>query len=75
MSNMNQGPQPFWVICQTCFTKYEFPVCPEGFYNWRNRGHYIQDALPGNTPEERELILNQICGPCFDKLCPPDDDE
>lgn len=68
------GPQPFWVVCQMCFTRYEFPVDPEGFYRWRNQGEYIQNALPGNTADERELILNQICGPCFNTVCPPDDD-
>lgn len=69
------GPQPFWALCLQCNTKYEFLVDPEGFYRWRSLGVYIQDALPDNTPAERELILNHICGTCFDKLFPPDDSE
>jgi hypothetical protein len=36
---------------------------------------HIQNALPGNTAGERELILNQMCDACFNKLFPPDDDE
>lgn len=72
---MNVGPQPFWVICQTCRKKYEFLVDPEGFYKWREQGLYIQDALPDNTPEERELILNQICGKCWNEMFPDDDEE
>lgn len=67
-------PQPFWVICQTCFVRYEFLVDPEGFAKWHN-GMHIQNALPGNTAGERELILNQMCDTCFNKLFPPDDDE
>lgn len=66
-------PQPFWVICQTCFKRYEFLVDPEGYARWRG-GEYIQNALPGNSADERELLLNQICGPCFNTICPPDDD-
>jgi hypothetical protein len=70
-----QGPQPFWALCLQCNTRYEFLVDPEGFYKWRNQGVHIQYALPDNTPDERELILNHICGTCFDKMCPPDDGE
>lgn len=70
-----QGPQPFWAKCLYCDKTYEFLVDPEGFYRWRNQGVYIQDALPGNTAAERELILNHICGTCFDAMCPPDDGE
>jgi hypothetical protein len=67
-------PQPFWVICQQCFTRYEFLVDPEGFEKWR-QGTHIQYALPNNTADERELIKSQMCGTCFDKLFPPDDEE
>lgn len=69
-----QGPQPFWALCTYCETRYDFMVDPEGFARWQN-GQHIQNALPDNTPAERELILNHMCGTCFDQMFPPDDGE
>jgi len=69
-----RDPQPFWVICQTCLVRYEFLVDPEGFAEWQH-GKFIQDALPGNSAEERELIKSQICGSCWNKMFPDDDGE
>lgn len=68
-------PNQFWVVCQMCSVKYTFPVDPEGYYRWQFGGVYIQDALPDNTPAERELMLNRICGTCFDQMFPPGDEE
>lgn len=69
----DMGPQPFFVVCQTCFVRYEFLVDPEGFARWQ-QGVHIQNALPDNTPAERELILTKTCEPCFDKMFPEDDE-
>lgn len=75
MDFQSPGPELFWVDCAFCGVRYEFLVDPEGFVAWRDKGIYIQDALPDNTPAERELIRMQMCGNCFDKMCPPDEDD
>lgn len=56
------------IICVGCFNTYKINVNPNDLINYVHNGLYIQQAFPYLTPSERELILSQICGPCFDKL-------
>lgn len=68
------GRQGFFVICQTCFTRYEFEIDPEDYYAFRN-GKFAQEAFPYLTADQRELLVSQTCGPCFDRMFPEDEDE
>lgn len=61
--------QPFFVICQTCRSRYELRIDPEDFYRFR-RGEYAQNAFPYLTDDQRELMVSQTCGPCFDRMFP-----
>lgn len=36
---------------------------------------FVQDLFPYLTADERELLMNGFCGPCFDSFCPPDEDD
>jgi hypothetical protein len=56
------------VQCQTCKTITKLEVKPEAYAKWRS-GALIQKVLPDLTIEERELLISQTCGPCFDELC------
>lgn len=66
--------QEFFVICQTCNKRYTFQVDPEDYAAFRN-GKFAQNAFPYLTSAERELMISQTCGPCFDKMFPPDDED
>lgn len=60
--------------CNTCRKLYQIPVTMEQVYKWKNSGITAQKAFPFLTADQRELLISQICGECFDELCPPDDD-
>lgn len=61
--------------------EYECPACGQHksmrvevsasrINEWKNQGVFaplIQHALPELTPGQREVLLSQICEPCFDK--------
>ena len=61
------------VKCNMCKIKYSVPATQAQIQKWRD-GEYIQNAMPNLTADERELLISQTCGKCFDKLFPPEDD-
>ena len=34
----------------------------------------IQNAMPNLSADDRELLISGICGPCFDKMFPPEEE-
>jgi hypothetical protein len=57
------------VVCHGCQEQFLLTVDAAGFYAWQ-AGMLIQTALPALTEDERELLISQTCGPCWD--LPPD---
>ena len=55
------------VECVLCHTKHTILVPTAGYMQWAKGQAKIQDALPGLTADERELLMSGICGRCFDK--------
>ena len=45
-----------------------------GFVRWSQLGENIQDALPGLTADERELLLTGTHPHCWVRLLGPDDE-
>ena len=67
--------EEFFVICQAgCGKRYTFDIDPEDYYKFRN-GMFAQHAFPYLTADQRELMVSQTCGECFDRMFPPDEDE
>lgn len=56
------------VECTVCRTKHTILVPAGGYWKWAKGHAKIQDALPGLTEDERELLVSGICGQCFDKM-------
>lgn len=56
------------VECIACRTKHTILVPTAGYRLWMNRQKRIQDAMPGLSADERELLMSGICGRCFDKI-------
>jgi hypothetical protein len=54
--------------CRLCHTKHVVIVPAAGYLKWAKGQAKIQDALPGLTDDERELLVSGICGQCFDKM-------
>lgn len=43
-------------------------ILPASGYAAYKRGMVIQRALPSVSEGDRELLISETCGPCFDKL-------
>lgn len=56
------------VRCVGCKRDYYIRVPVEGFKKWTQDRTLIQVAMPNLSPDERELLISQTCGECYDKL-------
>ncbi len=57
----------FAINCRMCNSQNFVKVVESDFNAWRN-GEFIQNALPYLDANQRELLMTQICGTCFDAL-------
>ena len=56
------------VECLSCKTKHTILVPTGGYKKWASGLAHIQDAMPGLSEDERELLVSNICPTCWDKL-------
>ena len=56
------------VTCVRCKSKHTILVPTDGYKLWTSGQKHIQDALPGLSADERELLMSGICPICWDKL-------
>ena len=57
------------IKCCRCGELKKFTVPVKGFDNYMfNRHINIQDAMPEVSPENREMIISQICPKCWEQL-------
>jgi hypothetical protein len=69
MKPTNKNLISFEIKCVVCDTKHTIMVTDVDVADWQD-GMFAQDAFPYLTADERELILSQTCGSCFDKIYP-----
>lgn len=60
-------------LCIKCGVEQSVIVGEQALENWNN-GMLIQDAFPELDAGQREFLMSGICGDCFDKMFPPEDD-
>ena len=56
------------VECVVCGEEKFVEVPEEAFFKWYKHGIAIQYAMPMLSADERELLMSQICGKCFERL-------
>lgn len=62
-------------VCTECGVKHFAAVTSEGYTRYIYGG-MVQDCFPNMSADYRELFfLTGICGPCFDRLIPEDDED
>ena len=57
-----------------CWKTRDYELDAEKYAAWRE-GMHIQDVWPHMSADDREFLISNSCGPCFDALFPEDDDE
>ena len=71
--SIRREPNAF-VQCRHCGRFFELPVSEKEINKWRCSDELIQVRFPELTAEQRELILSGICGECWNKLFPEDEE-
>lgn len=55
------------IQCNACGKYYHITVDHDSYIAWKNDEGLIEDLLPNNTSDERELLISGNCGSCYDK--------
>lgn len=61
------------VTCWRCKQPHTILVKEEDHQRWL-AGESVQKVFHYLSADDRELILTSTCGPCFDSMCPEEDD-
>lgn len=60
--------------CFVCHKAGKVVVDKDGYDRWK-AGEFIQNALPTLSADEREQLMTGTHGPCFDSICPEEDED
>ena len=60
------------VRCHLCDREYSILADRNDILAWLTGEKYIQDALAYLSAAERELLISNTCGDCWNKLYPND---
>jgi hypothetical protein len=66
---------PVDIECHMCRRWYNILVNRYDLLDWTSGSLPIQNALDYLSSNEREMLLSQTCGDCFDKLFSLDSDD
>ena len=58
------------VDCIRCKERQHIRTKTEDLDSWEN-GEKIQNAMPYLSDDEREILISQVCGTCFDNMFGP----
>lgn len=65
---------PIEVTCRVCLARVKIQVDCDGYNKWREGSALIQNCLPKSSLVDRELLISSTCGPCFEKMFPPEEE-
>ena len=61
-------------ICRQCYREQQITAPVVNFVAWEN-GELIQNALPMLNADEREMLISQTCGGCWEEMFGEPEDE
>lgn len=73
--NTEQFDDILEVQCRMCGADHVIFVKYEDYLSWLHRDGFIQDLMPYLSDSDRELLISNHCGKCFDTLFPPIDND
>jgi len=62
------------ISCRLCGAKKDISVDPSTYVKWSTGQGLVQDLFSNLSADDRELMISQTCGTCFDNLFPPEND-
>lgn len=73
--NNNLGLDGYLIInCRICDNVHTVYVNTRDYKDWADGKGLIQDIFDYLSSNERELLLSNICGKCFDEMIETQDD-
>lgn len=60
--------------CYSCHHIFHIVVKLEDYERWQS-GELIQHAMTYLTPDQRELLISNTCGACFDRMFKEEEEE
>lgn len=68
MKLTEDGSDHVWIDkkCIFCNQEKTIKVKQQDYIDW-TKGKLTQEAFPYLSPEDREILISGVCGPCFDK--------
>lgn len=61
-------------VCLTCNVEHRIDIYLDDLMRFHN-GTHAQDAFPYLTEDQRELLISEICGTCFEAMFAEDDED
>lgn len=59
------------VKCRMCGADCSISCEEKDYIKWKNGEGFVQDVFHYLSADERELLISQTCGKCFDEMFPP----
>ena len=56
------------ITCRRCGKVKVIKVQKKGYEAWLSGRVAIQHAMPEVSADDREMLMSQICGECFDEM-------
>ena len=56
------------IRCRHCRESYIVPISEQEYLNWIKKGTFVQDEFSKLDSNERELLISQTCGNCWNKI-------
>jgi len=60
-----------FVACKYCHSQHVIFYDRQDMVDWMSGSGAIQDILHYLSVDDRELVLSNTCGSCFDSMFPP----
>lgn len=62
------GKAQIYTHCKCCQKQFVIHAPAEGYNQWARGVRFIQDAMPQLNEDERELLISNVCGECWEKV-------
>jgi len=66
--NTKQFDHVMTIRCIKCASDHVIFVKTKDYVSWLSGSGFIQDIMPYLSASDRELLISNICGDCFDKM-------
>lgn len=74
-SGSSSGIITLVIPCAICRKNHLIELSNKEYEDYFLKGMHIQDAMPNQPADIRELCISGTCGKCFDELFKEEDDE